>query len=383
MHVNCPRSRPRPPRSVPELICGSSGPCRASLAPGRWTDIAPSGLADNPQECPDRLSSEHSPARGSPSVPLCVLSCIRPKRHSAGTESLERTGSEDKPVCTCPNGPSCLIYGKVLILDTNALLCINRIVQEVLRRQDPTASVLERREQYLTETARLLAMLERCSGGKVKTSDLLYANEVDPRTASSMLRQADPVVRELCRDADFASSLHEVYRAVVGSGTRPAPSEGSLRLALPLTERGEERLSQADISLVSLALAEAEESDAIVLSDEVLLGDAIVEAHGQQVVRSDDGVYRSSRVHHFYTAQVIGLVHQCCKLESELYCCAAFAAYSHLVERLLSNEISLQTYEKHNSYIRPWMGNVQAAIRKKREDNEDRHWAREFGAEGG
>jgi hypothetical protein len=273
----------------------------------------------------------------------------------------------------CEKDPDCINSG-TLILDTNFLDQVNRIVKEEMASYALEKSVDEQRQIFLKKTRKLLDYVGHCGNDQVFTSAKVYLDEIDITKIESALRTANTnFFDKLCMEEEFNRSLCGIYE------DRIRIEELEQEEVQAFQEILSEDLSFADTSLVLLALKLSQDDDVIIITDDLALQTAIKDLLRNHELLLGGSRFSTDNLHYKGSLIFLKNLHSCCEMSNSRWMSTVWSFVKHQYRRFEEGKVSEDIYKLHMSYADPLLAQLNADCKAKREEDERRQSYQMFG----
>jgi len=277
----------------------------------------------------------------------------------------------------CDLDPNCL-NSKTLILDTNFLDQINRIVQEEIASSALEKSIEEKRGIFLATIIKILENISRCSNNEVFTSTKVYDDEIDITNLNSALRTAEAdFFNTLCLEEEFTRSLSLIYEDKIDTKELEQDEVEDLQELLS------EDIGYPDASLLLLAIKQSQDDDVIIITDDLALQKVIRDLRRNREVRFGVSHFSTERLHYMGSLMFFKNLHSCCGMSNKRWMSTVWSFVRHQRRRVEEGMMSEEKYQLHSQYADPCLAQISADCDAKTEQNEMRYFSEVFGVNDG
>jgi hypothetical protein len=221
----------------------------------------------------------------------------------------------------------------ILVWDTNAVDCIVRGIEFLIRNALYPGTEFERHQEFLTLFELVFDQLRASLDHVSHTSDRVFSEEIDPRLVGCHLRNGKALIEAYCNDVAFvgqwsASIEHRMPSEEV--------AEEQIALFQGLTEID---LGGKDLSLIVAALKLANQigRDAVVVTDDQALAEEIWRLRRTHVnVELDGLICSTSRITTMFSIEILRLLHNSCGIDNRMWWNIIISFLQHHGQRALN-----------------------------------------------
>ncbi len=273
----------------------------------------------------------------------------------------------------CDKNPDCL-NSKILVLNTNFLAQINRAVKQEIASYVLGKPLNEQGIFFLEKIQDIFNSIRHCGDDLIFTSDKVFNDEIDVTKLGSALRREDmSFFDRLCMENEFIISLSSTYQNIINIEPMEEEEVEIFRRLLS------EDIGYADISLILLAIKFSQDSEVIIITDDIALRNAIKNLNKARVVAIRGENLSTEHLYYMCSLHFLRNLHSCCEMSNSLWMSTVWSFVQHQQKRYDEGKISEEIYNEHNQYVGPCLAQLRIDCDAKKKREEIEQFSKMFG----